>query len=105
MSTTASASATPAILGGTPAVNLPQDDAHRWPIITADDAIRLVVLMPNPALTYNALGDVNGDGTVDVLDLLTLLGDWGPCPSCASDLNGDGTVNVLDLLDLLANWG
>jgi len=28
-----------------------------------------------------------------------------PCPGCTGDLNGDGTVNVLDLLDLLGAWG
>ncbi len=51
--------------------------------------------------------DLNCDGSVDVLDLLILLGDWGACPdsACPSDLNGDGTVDVLDLLTLLGNWG
>ena len=50
-------------------------------------------------------GDVNGDGVVDILDLLQLLGDWGACPPpCPSDIDGSGTVDILDLLDLLANW-
>ena len=53
-------------------------------------------------------GDINGDGAVDVLDLLLLLAAWGDCPpppgACPADLNGDGTVDVLDLLLLLANW-
>jgi hypothetical protein len=53
-------------------------------------------------------GDINGDGVVDVLDLLALLAAWGPCPvpppECAADINGDGVVDVLDLLELLANW-
>ena len=55
------------------------------------------------------LGDITGDGVVDVLDLLELLAQWGPCPpppdDCPADLNGDGIVDVLDLLILLANWG
>ncbi len=53
-------------------------------------------------------GDLNGDGIVDVSDLLILLAAWGPCDDerdCPADLNGDGTVNVSDLLLLLANWG
>ncbi len=51
-------------------------------------------------------GDLNGDGAVNVLDLLGLLGAWGPCaPPCAADLDGDGDVGVTDLLVLLANWG
>jgi len=54
------------------------------------------------------VGDLNGDGVVDVSDLLILLGAWGPCDdgeSCAADLNGDGSVDVSDLLILLGNWG
>jgi hypothetical protein len=54
------------------------------------------------------VGDLNGDGVVNVSDLLILLGAWGDCPQgrdCPADLNGDGTVNVSDLLILLANWG
>ncbi|MCI0366435.1 MAG: dockerin type I domain-containing protein [Phycisphaerales bacterium] len=51
--------------------------------------------------------DLDGSGSVDVIDLLALIGAWGACPpgSCAADLNPDGTVNVLDLLLLIANWG
>ena len=53
-------------------------------------------------------GDITGDGVVDVLDLIALLGDWGPCPDppadCPADLNGDGVVDVLDLLIVLSHW-
>jgi hypothetical protein len=49
--------------------------------------------------------DVNGDGGVDVLDLLQLLSAWGACPACPEDIDGDGSVGVLDLLALLAAWG
>jgi hypothetical protein len=50
--------------------------------------------------------DLNGDETVDVFDLLELLGSWGPCPPpCSPDVNGDGTVDVFDLLELLGAWG
>jgi hypothetical protein len=51
------------------------------------------------------VGDLNGDGEVDVLDLLQLLDSWGPCPGCDADLNGDDEVDVLDLLILLDAWG
>ncbi len=51
-------------------------------------------------------GDVTGDGVVDVVDLLALLGAWGPCPPpCPADMDADGAVNVTDLLFLLAHWG
>lgn len=56
----------------------------------------------------NRAGDFNCDGIVDVLDLLFLLGAWGPCPKggvCVADLNDSGSVDVQDLLILLSNWG
>ena len=50
--------------------------------------------------------DINGDGEVNVSDLLMLLASWGPCPvPCPPDINFDGVVNVSDLLELLAAWG
>lgn len=49
--------------------------------------------------------DLNGDGVVDVSDLLELLGAWGPCPGCNADINSDGVVDVSDLLILLGEWG
>ncbi|HRQ75608.1 MAG TPA: beta-propeller fold lactonase family protein [Phycisphaerales bacterium] len=52
------------------------------------------------------LADLNGDQSVDVQDLLTLLSSWGKCGGfCPADLNGDNAVDVLDLLILLAAWG
>jgi hypothetical protein len=48
--------------------------------------------------------DVNNDGTVDVLDLLAVLADWGGS-GVPADINGDGVVDVLDLLEVLAQWG
>ncbi len=49
--------------------------------------------------------DFDGDGSVGILDLLALLAAWGPNPGHQADLDGDGTVGILDLLTLLANWG
>jgi hypothetical protein len=51
--------------------------------------------------------DLNGDGVVDVLDLLILLDNWGTCQECGdcpADLNNDCAVDVLDLLLLLDAW-
>ena len=58
----------------------------------------------------DAIGDLNGDGVVNVRDLLTLLAAWGACdepcpPACTGDTNFDCTVNWIDLLTLLSNWG
>ncbi len=50
--------------------------------------------------------DINDDGIVDVIDLLAVLGAWGPCePDCPEDLNEDGVVDVIDLLEVLGAWG
>ncbi len=49
--------------------------------------------------------DLNGDGSVGILDLLALLAVWGSDPGGPPDFEGDGNVGILDLLTLLANWG
>lgn len=52
--------------------------------------------------------DLDGNGSVGVIDLLILLGNWGPCTDCndcPADLDGDCTVGVIDLIMLLSNWG
>ena len=48
--------------------------------------------------------DANGDGVVNVNDLLGAIGDWGLSDSPA-DVNGDGTVNITDLLAMIGAWG
>lgn len=55
---------------------------------------------PNP----NLPGDLNGDNTVSITDLSTLLSNYSSANSTA-DINGDGSVNVLDLSILLSNYG
>ena len=50
-------------------------------------------------------GDVNGDGVVDVTDLLMVISAFGPCSGCAEDLDGDGLAGASDILIVLANWG
>ncbi len=46
-------------------------------------------------------------GSVDVPDLLALLGAWGgpQTPGTTCDFDGSGVINVLDLLEFLPNWG
>lgn len=47
--------------------------------------------------------DLDGDGNVGIVDLLTLLAEWGTNPSGPPDFDADGNVGVTDLLKLLAN--
>jgi subtilisin family serine protease len=52
------------------------------------------------------LGDLNGDGSIDGIDLGIVLGGWGECGfGCAADLNDDGAVNGIDLGVALGGWG
>jgi hypothetical protein len=49
-------------------------------------------------------GDVNGDGVIDVNDVLALIVAWGNCDGCPEDLDGNSTVNVSDLIQLISYW-
>ena len=49
--------------------------------------------------------DVNGDGEIDVDDLLEVIGAWGECPGCDADVDGSGDVGVDDVLAILSVWG
>ena len=49
--------------------------------------------------------DFDGNGDVNVLDLLTVIAAWGNTGTSPEDLDGNGVVNVLDLLILIAAWG
>jgi hypothetical protein len=51
-------------------------------------------------------GDVNGDSTINALDLSILLSHWSQSGArSVGDLSGDGVINALDLSILLSNWG
>ena len=55
-------------------------------------------------------GDINGDGSVNVSDMLAVISQWGNCPvpcppACAADVNGNCVVDVADLLLVISNWG
>ena len=49
-------------------------------------------------------GDVNGDGAVNVQDLIVLLSSWGSCAGCDADLDGNGFVDFRDAIVLFAAW-
>lgn len=47
-------------------------------------------------------GDVNGDSTVNILDLVHVANNFG---NLEPDLNGDDTVNILDLVIVANSFG
>lgn len=53
------------------------------------------------------VGDLNGDGVIDISDLATLLGNYGSTTANPEDgdLDGDGDVDIADLATLLSVYG
>ena len=47
--------------------------------------------------------DTNGDGNVNVSDILAAIGNWGG--SGDGDVDGSGVVDVSDLLAIVGAWG
>ena len=60
-------------------------------------------------MSYNdvVLGDLDGNGTINILDVVMLvnivLGVLDPTSQqdISADLNGDGTINILDVVQLV----
>lgn len=61
----------------------------------------------NNAVANFILGDLDGNGVVNTVDLTAFLGNFGGSNRKPSqgDLNGDGVVNTLDLTIFLAKFG
>ena len=71
----------------------------------ADAALETII--QNDTLTLHAV-DVNGDGTVNILDLVFVAGHFGaPVTEAnqAADVNRDGAINILDLTRIAQNFG
>ena len=52
--------------------------------------------------TRPAPTDINGDGVVNILDLILVAQNFG---TTKSDINGDGTTNILDLILVAQHLG
>jgi len=52
------------------------------------------------------IGDTNGNGLVNIDDLVDVLNAFGFTGACSNaDLNGNGIVNIDDLVDVLNSFG
>ncbi len=74
-----------------------KDEDARAALMTRDLQWHLDVAQPCPA-------DQDGNGTVDVNDLLAIVDAWGTSGP-TGDVDGDGIVGANDLLEALAGWG
>jgi hypothetical protein len=57
----------------------------------------------NFPFTLSAPGDQNGDGDVNILDVIAFIATWnaqGP----GSDFNNDGAINILDVIGFVQLW-
>ena len=50
-------------------------------------------------------GDVNGDGVVNIQDLVLVAGRFGQTGQNDADMNGDGVVNIFDLVTVAGAFG
>ncbi len=60
------------------------------------------------ALSVKFVTDVNGDGEVNILDLVRVASSFGQPISdenAAADVNGDGEINILDLVAVANDFG
>ena len=67
---------------------------------TVDDPDAIIVVEETPP----CLGDLDGNGVVNGVDLAMLLGAWGSS-NAEADVSGDGTVDGVDLAIVLGAWG
>ena len=70
-----------------------------------DGTILLWELAPSPAAPPQLPADVNGDGEVNIQDLVLVSSSLGQVDENAADVNGDGEVNIQDLVAVAAALG
>ena len=56
---------------------------------------------PDPVVSE----DVNGDGIVNILDLVSVSANFGKTGQNIADVNGDGIVNIVDLVKVAGEMG
>ena len=86
-----------------------QNTAFGWIRVTAIDGDSIAMTDYGDSffeiIGGTVLGDVTGDGLINVTDILVVMANWGPCVgNCPTDLNNDGQTNVSDLLIVISNW-
>jgi hypothetical protein len=77
-------------------------EAHgRSAPVAMDEAV--IELVPQPGY------DTDGNGVVNVDDLINVILAWGQCPpapaACPEDTDCDGHVDVDDLINVILHWG
>ncbi|MHC5023140.1 MAG: hypothetical protein ACYTGG_04415 [Planctomycetota bacterium] len=80
------------------------DDAFQFqlpfPGVAVANLMLTVDVVPEPCPA-----DMNGDNVVDVVDMVSVILEWGCVGDCAADVNADGAVDILDLVEVILDWG
>ncbi len=74
----------------------------------AGGSVSVLLNTAAPAEIAPCPADVNGDGVVNILDLIELIMSLGLCDNpgdCPADINHDGVVDLHDVIALLASFG
>ena len=61
--------------------------------------------IPDECEPQTCTGDVTGNGSVNLDDLLAVINAWGATGPNPADVTGNGVVNVDDLLAVINAWG
>jgi len=81
---------------------LSDPDLERIPHTTVDGSVRVMEGAASP--------DVNGDGIVDIYDIVEAIVAFGATPASPRwnpfiDINGDGVVDIYDIVLIARNFG
>ena len=70
-----------------------------------DLTLTFIAVKPPGAMPNALEADINGDGVVNILDLVLVASNLGQTGQNAGDVNGDGVVNILDLVKVAGALG
>jgi hypothetical protein len=82
------------------------DSEPFWVVMSAGASavdVALAAQWVRDSIAGSCPADLDGNGSVDGLDLAALLANWGGAGQ--GDIGGDGTVDGVDLAAVLAAWG
>jgi hypothetical protein len=66
--------------------------------------------LSRPNIPVTTIGDINGDGVINIFDAVVISLAWGSTPidsywNIRADINHDNTVNLLDGIRIASHWG
>jgi hypothetical protein len=82
--------------------------AYAWPVQNETNTANIT--FTGGTVYVGIPGDINGDGTVNKFDAITLCNAFSATPASPNwnpnaDINGDGTVDIYDAIILASNYG